>query len=79
MAHNNTAEATTWQLATQAWGSALGRMVSGLRSAIVLTGSMNGRMRQIEVLNAKSDAELAAIGLEREDITRYVFRDIIYL
>ncbi|MDX1780942.1 MAG: hypothetical protein R3256_06445 [Thalassovita sp.] len=36
------------------------------------------RTRQIEYLNAKSDAELAKLGLKREDIPRYVFRDVFY-
>lgn len=34
------------------------------------------RMRQIEALNAKSDEQLKAMGLQRDDIPRYVFRDI---
>lgn len=36
------------------------------------------RSDEIDALNAKSDAELAAMGLERDDIPRYVFRDIFY-
>jgi len=35
------------------------------------------RTDQIEAMNAKSDAELAAMGLRRDDIVRYVFRDVI--
>ncbi|WP_172291857.1 hypothetical protein [Pseudoruegeria sp. HB172150] len=37
------------------------------------------RMGEIEALNAKSDAQLAAMGLKREDIPRHVFRDIFYI
>lgn len=37
------------------------------------------RMRQIEALNARSDAELAAMGLAREDIPRHVFRDMFWM
>ncbi len=36
------------------------------------------RTDQIERLNAKSDAELAKMGLRRTDIPRYVFRDMMY-
>jgi uncharacterized protein YjiS (DUF1127 family) len=37
------------------------------------------RMVEIDALNAKSDAELAALGTSRDDIPRYVFRDMFYL
>lgn len=37
------------------------------------------RMDQIEALNAMSDAELAGIGITRDDIPRYVFRDTFYI
>ncbi|MCR8723965.1 hypothetical protein [Frigidibacter sp. ROC022] len=36
------------------------------------------RMPQIERLNAMSDAELAELGIAREDIARYVFRDLFH-
>jgi hypothetical protein len=35
------------------------------------------RVDRIAALEAKSDAELAAMGLRRDDIVRYVFRDVI--
>ena len=37
------------------------------------------RMGEIERLEAKSDAELAEMGLMRDDIYRHVFRDILYI
>ncbi|MEH6751759.1 MAG: hypothetical protein V7698_15875 [Paracoccaceae bacterium] len=37
------------------------------------------RMDEIETLHAKSDAELAEIGITRDDIPRYVFRDTFYI
>ena len=33
----------------------------------------------IEALEAKSDAELSAMGLRRDDIPYYVFRDLYYI
>ncbi|MGR3703629.1 MAG: hypothetical protein ACU0A4_16235 [Paracoccaceae bacterium] len=33
------------------------------------------RIDQIQALDAKSDAELAALGIKREQIVQYVFRD----
>ena len=35
------------------------------------------RMREIEALNAKSNEQLQAMGLAREDIPRHVFRDLL--
>jgi uncharacterized protein YjiS (DUF1127 family) len=37
------------------------------------------RMPEIDALNAKTDAELAAMGLTRDDIPRHVFRDLFYV
>ncbi|MFQ6552888.1 hypothetical protein AAD018_011165 [Aestuariibius insulae] len=37
------------------------------------------RSAEFERLNAKSDAELARIGLSRGSIARYVYRDILYV
>lgn len=37
------------------------------------------RIRQIESLNAKSDAELAKLGITRDRIPYHVFRDRAYL
>ncbi|MGC9417425.1 MAG: DUF1127 domain-containing protein [Rhodovulum sp.] len=34
------------------------------------------RMREIQALNACSDAQLARMGLTRDDIPGYVFRDL---
>ncbi|SFP54142.1 hypothetical protein [Tranquillimonas alkanivorans] len=36
------------------------------------------RFDQIQALEAKSDAELAELGLKREDIPRHVFRDLLW-
>lgn len=33
----------------------------------------DGRMKRVKALNAKSDEELAEIGLRREDIVPFVF------
>ena len=59
---------------------------SGVKSVVLFVGHIfqsipdtNMRVRQLEALQAKSDKELAAMGLRREDIARYVFRDTLYL
>lgn len=35
------------------------------------------RMRELHRLNACSDAQLSSLGITREDIPRYVFRDLL--
>lgn len=37
------------------------------------------RMDEIEALHAKTDAELAAMGITRDRIPHYVFRDTFYI
>lgn len=39
----------------------------------------NSRIAKIEALSAMTDEQLAAKGLRREDIARYVFRDYMAL
>ncbi|MEL6889577.1 MAG: hypothetical protein AAFO86_12840 [Pseudomonadota bacterium] len=43
-----------------------------------LSAAADQRMKRIEALNAKSDDELAEMGLRRQDIAAYVFRDLMY-
>lgn len=52
---------------------------AALGRAMVASSAMNSRMQRAEVLNAKSDEELAAMNLRREDITAYVFRDLMHI
>jgi len=47
--------------------------------AITVSAAMDARMQRIEALNAKTDQELAEMGLRRADITAYVFRDLMHL
>jgi hypothetical protein len=37
------------------------------------------RGAQIDALNAKTDTELAVMGLRRDEIPAYVFRDLMYI
>lgn len=47
--------------------------------AMVVSSCGEARLRKVECLNAKTDAELAAMGLRRQDIPAYVFRDLIHI
>ena len=47
--------------------------------SVSMSAAAEARFRRIEALNAKSDEELAAMNLRREDIAAYVFRDLMHL
>ena len=57
----------------------VGDFFMSLFNSIDLAASANARIAQMEKLNAKSDEDLTKMGLRREDIARYVFRDIYHL
>ncbi|MEO9682878.1 MAG: DUF1127 domain-containing protein [Tateyamaria sp.] len=46
---------------------------------IMMSSSADARLRKAEILNAKTDEELAELGLRREDIPAFVFRDLMHL
>ncbi|WP_425100957.1 DUF1127 domain-containing protein [Tropicibacter sp. S64] len=48
-------------------------------AALVMIAESNPRMREIERLTAKSDDDLEAMGLKREDIVRHVMRDMLHI
>ncbi|MEP3638752.1 MAG: hypothetical protein ABJN14_15985 [Paracoccaceae bacterium] len=50
-----------------------------LGQAMYESRGMQERLRQIDDLKAKSDEELKAMGLKREDIPTYVFRHLMHL
>lgn len=56
----------------------LGAMMSRMGTAILTAGENTSRMKQFEALQGKSDAELAALGLRRDQIAVHVFRDLFY-
>ncbi len=55
----------------------LGAFFSGIGNALISYADARGRMSEIERYNNMSDAELAKLGLTREDIPRHVFRDML--
>lgn len=54
------------------------RLVDQLRQSLNTRSLAGTRRRLIEDLNEKSDAELALLGLRREEIARHVFSDLFY-
>ncbi|MFK7868504.1 MAG: DUF1127 domain-containing protein [Roseobacter sp.] len=59
-------------------GTAIAQVFARIGSALVSAAEANHRIKTVERLQAKSDAELAALNLRREDIVRHVFRDVFF-
>ena len=56
----------------------LDQFFAGIGQGFNAYATARSRMHQIERLNAKSDAELARMGLTRDEIPRHVFRDLFH-
>jgi len=54
----------------------LARAAAAIRRGLEAHGRKASRRDAIEALQAKSDAELARLGLRRADIPMHVFRDL---
>lgn len=61
--------------ATRSFFAALGGKLYGGMMYLAETSALNARARRASALFEKSDAELAAMNLKREDIVRRVFGD----
>lgn len=57
----------------------VGQMFAAIGTGLIKAGEASSRMEAIQTLNAKSDAELAELGVKRDDIVRYVFKDLFYI
>ena len=44
-----------------------------------MNSAMNRRLHDVQRLEAMTDAELAEFGIARDDIVRYVFRDLMHI
>lgn len=59
-------------------GGGFSAAFDGLSRAMVINSIGYQRLEQVERLQAKSDEDLARIGLKREDIVHHVFRDVFW-
>lgn len=57
----------------------LNNFFAGLGRGLTAYMERRSRVDQIAALNAKSDAELAKLGITRDGIPAYVFRDLFYV
>ena len=70
MAHHDTAP-----LATAGWRHWIDAVLSSLGRALNAYAESRARTGEVRELEAKTDAELARLGITREQIPAYVFRD----
>ena len=57
----------------------MNRFFTGIGNNLINYWERRSRADQIERLRAKSDEELASMGLSRGTIVRHVFRDIYHI
>lgn len=59
--------------------SQLVEMFKAIGTSIINATEASSRITRVEALRAKSDAELAAMGIKRDDIVHHVFKDLYYM
>ncbi|MEH6831422.1 hypothetical protein [Sulfitobacter sp.] len=59
--------------------SQLVTMFKAVGGAIIRASEASSRVGRVEALQAKSDVELADLGIKREDIVYHVFKDLYYV
>jgi hypothetical protein len=79
MTYQHTAPATPILGHIRAIGAGLGEFFHSLGRAIEVNSTAHRRLNQVHSLQARSDAELAALGIERDRIVHHVFRDLYYI
>ena len=60
-------------------GAGLRRFFAGIGHGIMTGSTAHHRYEQVQRLQAKSDAELADLGLKRDEIVHHVFKDLYYI
>lgn len=55
------------------------RMFASILRGMTAYADARSRRDRIEALEAKSDAELARLGIRRDEIAYHVFRDLFYV
>jgi len=55
-----------------------GHWIAKLGEASYIARGMEARVERLHTLQLKSDAELAEMGLRRDELPAYVFRDLMY-
>ena len=56
----------------------VGSFFGGIWTSMMKAAEASSRVHQVEALQAKSDEELARMGIKRDMIAQHVFRDLFY-
>ncbi len=60
-------------------GAAIAAFFTNIIESSAMAQDAEARGAQIAALNAKTDVELTAMNLRRDEISGYVFRDLMYI
>lgn len=69
---------TTLRTAATSVGHAILAFFAAVGHAIELNSTAHIRIARVERLQAKTDAELATLGIKRDQIVHHVFSDLYY-
>ncbi|TQS72575.1 hypothetical protein ERN12_01835 [Rhodobacteraceae bacterium] len=60
-------------------GSMIAKLANSVKRAFAAMMEAQTRQNEVSMLSNKTDEELAQMGLTRDGIARYVFRDRLYM
>lgn len=63
----------------KAFITGVGEFFSMIGRVLVAMSNNDARLRKVASLQAKTDEELQAMGIKRDDIVHHVFRDLYYI
>lgn len=69
---------TATQSSFSSEGNLFSRFLSHVWNSLVILGTTNQRLRQVEALQRLTDEELAERGIKRSEIARHVFLDLYW-
>ncbi|KNG93472.1 DUF1127 domain-containing protein [Pseudaestuariivita atlantica] len=70
---------TTADTAAHRSGNPITNALNGIWNWLISISEADHKLRQVEKLQSLSDDQLAKLGLKRQDIVPYVFRDYYYV
>ncbi len=79
MAYHTTTAPSSITLGLRRALDGVGSFFRAIGPALMANASANARLNRVHALQAKSDAELAALNIKREDIVHEVFKDLYYI